>query len=219
VCLLRPNSVLVAPPLQLALPSAASLEKAALAALRLNDVKKALQVLTSAPFAPPGPATVKALLDLHPSSPPPPSLPHPVSKAPFFLPDLIQAALNSFGAGSGAGLFAYRPFILQQCARTDSDSFLNALCAVVNLLASGKAPTFLRPLLAGGVSIALSKSKGGVRPLCCGDPFRRLVSKRFCMGAKEEFSSCFEGKNFGVGCPGGVEVVAHTLRTLLIITR
>ena len=33
-----------------------------------------------------------------------------------------------------------------------------------------------------------------------------------CLGAKEEFSSCFEGKNFGVGCPGGVEVVAHTLR-------
>ena len=30
------------------------------------------------------------------------------------------------------------------------------------------------------------------------------------MGAKEEFSSCFEGKNFGVGCR--VEVVAHTLR-------
>ena len=74
-----------APPTR-APPSAASLEKAALAALRLNDVKKALQVLTSAPFAPPGPATVKALLDLHPSSPPPPSLPHPVSKAPFFDP-------------------------------------------------------------------------------------------------------------------------------------
>src|SRR5437763_5163197 len=56
----------------------------------------------------------------------------------------IQAALNSFGAGSGAGLFAYRPFILQQCARTQSDSFLRALCAVVNLLASGEAPASLR---------------------------------------------------------------------------
>ena len=55
-------------------------------------------------------------------------------------------------------------------------------------------------------------AKGGVRPLCCSDPFRRLVSKCFCLGAKEEFSACFEGRNFGVGCPGGVEVVAHTLR-------
>ena len=74
------------------------------------------------------------------------------------------------------------------------------------------APAFFRPLLAGGVSIALAKSKGGVRPLCCGDPFRRLVGKCFCLGAKEDFSSCFAGKNFGVGCPGGVEVLAHTLR-------
>ena len=38
------------------------------------------------------------------------------------------------------------------------------------------------------------------------------MSKCFCLGAKEEFSACFEGKIFGVGCPGGVEVVAHTLR-------
>ena len=63
-----------------------------------------------------------------------------------------------------------------------------------------------------GVSIAFTKANGGVRPLACGDPFRRLVSKCFCIGAKEEFSSLFSGKNFGVGCKGGVEVVAHTLR-------
>jgi len=84
--------------------------------------------------------------------------------------------------------------------------------AVVNLLASGEAPEFIRPFLAGGVSIAFSKAKGGVRPLACGDPFRRLVAKCFCLGAKQDFSSLFAGKNFGVGCPGGVEVVAHTLR-------
>src|SRR4051794_21149545 len=33
-----------------------------------------------------------------------------------------------------------------------------------------------------------------------------------CIGSKQEFSSLFAGKNFGVGCKGGVEVVAHTLR-------
>ena len=85
-----------------------------------------------------------------------------------------------------------------------------ALSSVVNLLASGEAPKFLQPFLAGGVSIALSKSNGGVRPLACGDPFRRLVGKCFCLGAKEDFSAMFAGSNFGVGCPGGVEVVAHT---------
>ena len=86
-----------------------------------------------------------------------------------------------------------------------------ALTAVVNLLASGRAPLFLQPFLAGGVSIAL----GGVRPLCCGDPLRRLVGKCFCIGASPDISATFRNRNFGVGCPGGVEVVAHSLRNVL----
>ena len=39
-------------------PSAEAIEKATLAALRLGDVKKALQTLSAAPFAPAGPETV-----------------------------------------------------------------------------------------------------------------------------------------------------------------
>ena len=90
--------------------------------------------------------------------------------------------------------------------------FLRGLSAVVNLLACGDAPDFLRPFLAGGVSIALAKSNGGVRPLACGDPLRRLVGKCFCLGAKQDFSNMFAGNNFGVGTKGGVEIIAHTLR-------
>jgi len=86
----------------------------------------------------------------------------------------------------------------------------------VNVLASGKAPMFLQPFLAGGVSIALAKPNRGVRPLCCGDPLRRLVAKCFCLGGKGEISRGFKGKNFGVGCPGGVEAVAHSLRDVLV---
>ena len=74
---------------------------------------------------------------------------------------------------------------------------------------------FLQPFLAGGVSIALQKNATAVRPLCCGDPIRRLVAKCFCLGGKDEISKTFKGKNFGVGCPGGVEVVAHSLRDVL----
>ena len=35
------------------------------------------------------------------------------------------------------------------------------------------------------------------------------------MGGKGEISQKFEGKNFGVGCPGGVEAVSHSLRDVL----
>ena len=58
----------------------------------------------------------------------------------------------------------------------------------------------------------MKKGATGVRPLACGDPLRRLVGKCFCLGASEEIAAFFKGRNYGVGCPGGVEVVAHSLR-------
>jgi hypothetical protein len=79
--------------------------------------------------------------------------------------ELVKTALASFGPGSAAGLFGYRPALLQQCLRAESSSFLFALTQVVNQLASAQAPLFLQPFLAGGVSIALEKSNNGVRPL------------------------------------------------------
>ena len=133
----------------------------------------------------------------------------------MFSEELVKTSLASFGAGSAAGLFGYRPFLLQQCVRAESFSFLSALTAAVNQLADGRAPSFLQPYLAGGVSIALAKPNRGVRPLCCGDPIRRLVGKCFCIGGKDEISGEFKNRNFGVGCPGGVEVVAHSLRDTL----
>ena len=127
---------------------------------------------------------------------------------------LPLSCLFSFSPSSPSGLFGYRPSLLQQCARAESFHFLTTLTRAVNVLA-GEAPLFLQPFLAGGVSIALAKPTKGVRPLCCGDPLRRLVAKCFCMGGKGEISQKFEGKNFGVGCPGGVEAVSHSLRDVL----
>ena len=43
----------------------------------------------------------------------------------------------------------------------------------------------------------------------------RLVAKCFCVGGKDEIEKAFAGRNYGVGCKGGVEVVAHSLRDTL----
>ena len=154
------------------------------------------------------------LKELHPPSPAP-ELAVPTHDAPLFQEQHVREALFSFSPTSAAGLFGYRPFLLQQCARSESFHFVSTLTRAVNMLASGKAPMFLQPFLAGGVSIALAKPSRGVRPLCCGDPLRRLVAKCFCLGGKGEISQKFKGKNYGVGCPGGVEAVAHSLRDVL----
>ena len=158
-------------------------EKAVVRALRMNDVKKALRLLCSAPLADKVPETLAALRKLHPRG----SQPREVaaSPAPYWTCETIGPALCSFSPGSAAGLFGYTPFHLQQCYCAVS-SFSGALQAAVNQLSNGDAPSFLRPFLAGGVSIALKKGASSVRPLCCGDPLRRLVAKCFCLGAKEE---------------------------------
>ena len=158
------------------------IETAAVSALRLGDVKKALRTLCSAPIAPKCDATFQALEALHPQSSIPASLPD--SGVPSFDKELVRRAIKTFGPGS-AGLFGYTPLLLQQCVSAESFSFLRQL---------GEAPSFLRPFLAGGVSIALQKP-GSSR---LWRPLRRLVAKCFCMAGKDEISQVFKGTNFGL---------------------
>jgi hypothetical protein len=196
-------------------PPTKDTEREALAALRIGDVKKALRLLCTPPFAPLNDETVGALRLLHPPAtrdvgppPPPDALPH-------FLDVSVRAAMATFGPGSSGGLFGYKPLLLQQCLHSSSPVFLDALTRLVNHLGAGRAPSFLHPFLGGGVLSASSKKQGGIRPICCGDPLRRLVSKCFCLGGREEIAEVFKNSNFGVGVPGGVEIVAHSLRDIL----
>jgi len=188
------------------------LEARVLSALRLGDVKKALQMLGS-PIAPKTAATLERMRKLHPKGSDP--SPGPKREVPYFKVDVVRSVLSSFGPTSAAGMFGYKPFLLQQCMRAESFHFSSALTSACNHFASGSAPSFLKRYVAGGVSIALEKSATAVRPLACGDPLRRLVAKCFCVAGKDEISAAFKGKNYGVGCPGGVEVVAHSLRDTL----
>ena len=61
----------------------------------------------------------------------------------------------------------------------------------------------------------MQKTETAIRPLACGDPIRRLVSKCFCVAGKDDIDAAFKGRNYGVGCKGGVEVIAHSLRDTL----
>jgi len=196
------------------------LEKKVVALLHAGDTKKAIQQLVAAPIAPNTPQTFKALQTLHPAAPPVEpranSTPDQSTTPPSFSSELVRRALASFGPSSAGGLFHYKPSILVQCFKADSFHFGATLTSMVNFLASGSAPDFLKPFLAGGSSVALQKKDGGIRPLCSGDPFRRLVAKCFCLGGKDDINDTFKNRNFGVGCPGGVELIAHSLRSSLV---
>ena len=105
-----------------------------MAALRIGDVSKALRLLNSAPIAPKTEETLKCLKKLHPQGKPPSCV--PPFAAPRFSIDVVRSSLSSFGPGSAAGLFGYKPLLLQQCVRAESSTFAIAL--------TGKAPTLLK---------------------------------------------------------------------------
>ena len=117
--------------------------------------------LNSAPIAPKTEETLKCLKKLHPQGKPPSCV--PPFAAPRFPIDVVRSSLSSFGPGSAAGLFGYKPLLLQQCVRAESSTFAIALTGAVNHFAAGKAPTFLKRFIAGGVSIALEKNQTSVR--------------------------------------------------------
>ena len=120
------------------------LEERVLAALRMGDVKKALQMLNSAPIAPKTKETLDRMRKLHsPGADPQPGPPRPL---PRFTVDVVRSALSTFGPSSAAGLFGYKPFLLQQCVRAETFHFPNALTSAVNDFASGRAPSYLNGL-------------------------------------------------------------------------
>ena len=127
----------------------------------MGDVRKALQLLNSAPIAPKTEATLERMRKLHPVGANPP--PAPPYEAPRFTEEVVRTALSSFGPSSAAGLFGYKPRLLQQCARAESFVFIRALTSAVNGFATGRMPSFLKRFVAGGVSIALEKSQTAVR--------------------------------------------------------
>ena len=96
-------------------------------------------MLNSAPIAPKTEATLASLRKLHPKGENP--APVPRHDAPHFSQDVVRKSLSSFGPGSAAGLFGYKPFLLQQCVRAESFTFTRALTSAVNELAAGLAPS------------------------------------------------------------------------------
>src|SRR3954464_15987677 len=98
---------------------------------------------------------------------------------PVFTEGVVRSALSTFGPCSGAGLFGYKPLLLAECVRAESFVFPPAVQQANNEFASGRAPAFLRPYVAGGVYIALTKYATAVRPLASGNPRNRLVPRSF----------------------------------------
>ena len=160
---------------------------------------KACQTLTSSGVAPNTPETWDLLQQKHPKGPipTPPNfiLPSSTSLLP---PEFdIMPVLLSFPKGTACGPSGLRtPHLIDSAEVHLSNSISSSLKAVINLLASGKAPVPVSKYLAGGSLTAIVKNKEGhpleIRPIAVGELLRRLT----------EVSLCYlQGQSSRVLCP------------------
>ncbi|XP_074347445.1 uncharacterized protein LOC141686301 [Apium graveolens] len=156
-----------------------------------------IKVLTSSGVAPDTPDTLAELESKHPFVPSPVLISSVIGVDALHVhKDLVLDRIGSFPKGTSCGRDGHRAQhlldILGGAASAVADDQLGSITGVVNLFLSGKCPTQLGEFIVSAPLTPLVKLGGGIRPITVGTDFQ-----------------------FGVGIPGGCEVVVHSVNRLL----
>ena len=176
--------------------------------------RKACAALLSKGLCPQTEETARSLAALHPHRPLPavPAITD-LPLAPCMAPELVARCLRAFPAETAPGPSGLRVQHLRDaCFAGGTDNFVAQLTAVVELLAQGRAPAAVAPVLAGASLVALPKPAGGVRPIAVGELLRRLTGKCLMATVKDEAWSFFWPAQVGVAVKGGAEKAVHAVR-------
>ena len=96
------------------------------------------------------------------------------------------------------------------CTAPDRSEFaLKAITKFVNFGSRSLFPVFVSKAHCCAPLTALSKKKGGVRPIAVGEVLRRLIAKCLASEAKSEAIELFDSLQLGVGISGGAEAIIH----------
>ena len=96
------------------------------------------------------------------------------------------------------------------CFATDRSEFaLKAVTKFVNFGSRGLFPVFVSKTLCCASLTALSKKKGGVRPIAVGEVLRRLMAKWLASEAKSKAIELFDSLQLGEGISGGAQAILH----------
>ena len=179
---------------------------------------RAAKILLSEGLAPNSIATLKALEELHPKEVPSTLLlpDNVASSAYHFSDNTVFEQLKTFSKYTAAGPSKMHPehlFHAVECTAPDHcESALKAITRIVNTGSRGKFQSFVSKALCRASLTALSKRKGGVRPIAVSESLRRLIAKRLVKEAKSEAIELFDSIQLGVGISGGAEAIIHSAK-------
>ena len=182
--------------------------------VRSGDLRAGLKAVTSMPPVPIDDAVLDKMASKHPHG----SCAH--VDAPESVPFHFTAAdvfkeLRSFPKNSTAGPFGVTPRTLLDAWKSDYAPFNVAVVRFINALANAQLPVSLAPFLAGARLVGLPKGVDDIRPIAVGEVWRRLAAKCLLAQVQERIKSLFHGSQFGISCPGGVEILIHSFRHAL----
>ena len=154
---------------------------------------------------------------LHPSLTEPTAVPcppaFPFNEPPTFATSAVRKALHGFVLGSAGGISRLTPKHLLDMAAYSGSTALDMFSRVVARFVSGRLPPEAHEYFFGARLVALLKTDGGLRPIACGDVFRRLAAKLLCSAvaphAKEYLS---RRGQLGVAVDGGMDGITHAAR-------
>jgi hypothetical protein len=131
------------------------------------------------------------------------------------VPERVLECVREFHSTSAGGMSGLRPahlrFLLLSATHVD---ILQRMADIVNRLLEGSLPPLARARVCGANLTALVKKDGGLRPIACGDVWRRLAARCVCKNFAADFRSTLAPFQFGVAVSGGAEILAHTARFL-----
>jgi hypothetical protein len=134
-----------------------------------------------------------------------PSLP----KADISVSD-VTTALKRMSKGSAGGASGVTTdCIVLTLLREKSESSkraISALCAATQATANGYVHDEAKPLMAASWQYMLSKPDNGIRPICCGDAIRRIMSKTMLAVIEHKIRPLFADLQYGVGMPCGADI-------------
>ena len=191
---------------------------AALASAKIEDgdIKGAVRLLCSnEELAAQDEKTFNELERLHPPAPVDRRSAPSVDTPPLQVSSsAVLAAIKSFPNGSAAGPDGLRPQHLKDLliGASDDNPLLAAVTEITNLMLRGETPGSVRDTLFGANLLAISKKKGGVRPIAVGYVWRRLAAKVACSYVKEAGATLLSPRQLGFGVNGGAEASVRAAR-------
>ena len=183
---------------------------------RLGQYGRAASTLSAATIAADTDVNLQALMDKHPHSPEPILPPPPATER--ILPlgkGKLKKLLSAFAPGTAPGPSGFRHQFLVDIMRRPGCSIWPQMGDFIARIANGDVPIEVRPFMFGARLIALLKKDDTLRPIACGEFFRRMAGKHLCsLAIPAAGPRLLSRGQFGVGVKGGGEALTSALRRL-----